>query len=147
MQGCLYASSLLVYIREKWWGQTSQRSLDSGCFELVCSHQQGIRIIHYSYMCICVVLYLHLSLYHQLELVELVCSTNQSTPGINFQLGPCFPNLHPVNVQCVYNVLPVACLWLQIYSQDFFCFYFHQQVKFSSFQTTQSLLCLFIGFN
>jgi hypothetical protein len=27
-----------------WWGQTSQRSLDSGCFELVSSHQQGIRI-------------------------------------------------------------------------------------------------------
>ena len=36
-----------VRVHEKglsWWGQTSQRSLDSGCFELVSSHQQGIRI-------------------------------------------------------------------------------------------------------
>ena len=27
-----------------WWGQTSQQSLDSSCFELVSSHQQGILI-------------------------------------------------------------------------------------------------------
>ena len=39
-----------------WWGQTSQRFLDS-CFELVSSHQQGIRItcrahVHVYTLCI-----------------------------------------------------------------------------------------------
>ena len=45
-----------VRLHEKtlsWWGQTSQQSLDSGCFELVSSHQQGIRVTclaHHMYM-------------------------------------------------------------------------------------------------
>ena len=41
------ASLLCVYVYMKnlsQWGQTSQQSLDSGCFELVNSHQQGIPI-------------------------------------------------------------------------------------------------------
>ena len=34
----LYKKSLSL------WGQTSQQSLDSGCFEVASSHQQGIRM-------------------------------------------------------------------------------------------------------
>ena len=49
---CIYTCTMYtfmyihVHMKQKlsWCGQTSQQSLDSGCFELVSSHQQGIRI-------------------------------------------------------------------------------------------------------
>ena len=44
----VHAHVCYMYVHMKktlsWWGQTSQRSLDSSCFKLVSSHQQGIRI-------------------------------------------------------------------------------------------------------
>ena len=35
----------LLHFILSWWGQISQQYLDSGCFELVSSHRQGICII------------------------------------------------------------------------------------------------------
>ena len=41
----MYIVHVYMYIKKlHWWGQTSQRSLDSGCFKLVSSHQQGMCI-------------------------------------------------------------------------------------------------------
>ena len=43
-KGLIYMYSTVHLKTLSWWGQTSQRSLDSSCFELISSHQQEIRI-------------------------------------------------------------------------------------------------------
>ena len=44
MYTCTYIHEYTHVHTLSWWDQTSQWSLDSGCFELVSSHQQGIHI-------------------------------------------------------------------------------------------------------
>ena len=64
---CMYMSKTL-----SWWDQTSQRSLDGDCFELVSSHQQGISIT-------CLGFYTHMVNYNAVVLYLIASHTSLKT--------------------------------------------------------------------